>query len=75
MAPKWHKKEGFRATFTRSGPEGVPGCHLGSILEDLGAMDLGVIWEWTWKVCFMYSEGICYGFLNEFGTLFAIALH
>ena len=23
----------------------------------------------------MYSEGICYGFLNEFGTLFAIVLH
>ena len=23
----------------------------------------------------MYSEGICYGFLNEFGTLVAIVLH
>ena len=31
-------------------------------------MDFGVVWEWTWKVCFIYYDCICYGLLNEFGT-------
>ena len=50
---------------------------FGSILEVFWEsfwMDLGVVLEWIWELCFIYSAGICYGILNKFSTLCTIFL-
>ena len=62
-APKWLpngiKKAGIRVTFTRSGPEGVPGCHLG----------------WIWELFGMILESFWCKFLQICGACVTILYH